>query len=79
MHGFILTTGTNHNVQECKRCSHRRSKQNLPKQAVLSKCNTNAMYTRKKGLFSFIFFSQHSLMLNRQAYVQIASSRILTA
>jgi len=53
MHAFILTTGTNHNIQECKRCSHRRSKQNLPKQSVFSKYSTNVMHTRKKEPFSF--------------------------
>lgn len=79
MHGFILTTGTSHNVQECKRCSYRRSEQNLAKQSVLSKSNINATYMRKKGSFSFIFFSRYSLMVNRQAYAQIASSRFLSA
>ena len=77
MHEFIPTTGANHNVQECKRCSHRHSEQNLPKQSVLWKYNTNAMYTRKMGPFSFVFFSRYSLTLNRQAYVHIASSRFL--
>lgn len=79
IHGFILTTGTSHYIQACKRCSHRCSKQYLPKQSVLSKSNINATYTRKKGSFSFIFFSRYSLMLNRQAFAQIASSRFLSA